>query len=829
MSQLTQVLTNLFDRHRIVFWYDEKRELRGEFDALALPGVEKIVLENNEFGVKHRLLREQPQQRFLLYHAGAPPAAIDNWLLDVQLANTVFRADQMALWLSELGLGQEFTATISPYGEFFQSARRRTALKAMLKADDSPRMVQVKMVAVAAGAEPRIDDILEALLDELAAEKDEKIKLLNRCGLDAVLWGQAERLYGYASAAPGIRDFALSLFKAGYALGLGDPADLNGDALVFLKRWKDSVAYHAAFETLSARCARDLGIEQDLRARDLRAVAELDVFELVDRKVLSDLAHGVAKRTLAAGDCGQIVRQRRRTHWYTAHEHTYEAIDLAAQLVELVNKVGLTADSLAEGVRQYADVWYQVDQLYRQFIYHMRESGQSTLLGALYEQVENTYTNRFLLPLNDRWQEQVDACIHWEAPPVKSQANFYAEYVHPFIRTGNKVVVVISDALRYEAGEELLRMIRQEDRYEATIEPLLSVLPSYTQLGMAALLPHETLGLSKNGVALVDGAPVQGLDARRNILSQALGGKGAAIRADDLLALNRDDSRALMRDANVIYVYHNHIDAVGDKRDTEERTCDAVAEALDELVRIIKKLANANANNMIVTADHGFIYQHRALDESDFASQEATGADITYRNRRFVLGSKLHATSSFKHFRAADIGLAGNVELLLPKSINRLRLKGAGSRYVHGGAALQEVVVPVVSINKKRQSDIGLVDVDILRGSSTAITTGQVSVAFYQTAPVTEKVQARTLHAGIYTEAGMLISDQPILVFDYTAENARERELRVQFVLTKAADAANHQEVILRLEEQVPETAYYREYKSARYTLRRSFTSDFDF
>jgi hypothetical protein len=194
-----------------------------------------------------------------------------------------------------------------------------------------------------------------------------------------------------------------------------------------------------------------------------------------------------------------------------------------------------------------------------------------------------------------------------------------------------------------------------------------------------------------------------------------------------------------------------------------------------------------------------------------------------------VLGSKLHATSSFKHFRAADIGLADNVELLLPKSINRLRLKGAGSRYVHGGATLQEVVVPVVSINKKRQSDIGLVDVDILRGSSTAITTGQVSVAFYQTAPVTEKLHARTLRAGIYTEAGVLISDQPVLVFDYTAENARERELRVQFVLTKAADAANNQEVILRLEEQVPETAYYREYKSARYTLRRSFTSDFDF
>ena len=61
----------------------------------------------------------------------------------------------------------------------------------------------------------------------------------------------------------------------------------------------------------------------------------------------------------------------------------------------------------------------------------------------------------------------------------------------------------------------------------------------------------------------------------------------------------------------------------------------------------------------------------------------------------------------------------------------------------------------------------------------------------------------------------MLISDQHTLTFDFAAENARERELRVQFVLTKAADAANNQEVILKLEEQVPDTAFYSEYKSA--------------
>ena len=44
--------------------------------------------------------------------------------------------------------------------------------------------------------------------------------------------------------------------------------------------------------------------------------------------------------------------------------------------------------------------------------------------------------------------------------------------------------------MRYEIGDELLSLIRQEDRYSAELEPALSMLPSYTQLGMAALLPN---------------------------------------------------------------------------------------------------------------------------------------------------------------------------------------------------------------------------------------------------------------------------------------------------------------------------------------------------
>jgi uncharacterized protein (TIGR02687 family) len=715
-------------------------------------------------------------------------------------------------------------------------------LKAKLAKDDTLAAVRMKMLAVCVNAntEARLDAILEMLLDELAAGEDGRIRLIKRAGLDAFLWDRMERRFGYDSESPGPRDFAIALFQSCYALGLEDEAaletqagpdrqaPLTSEAVVFLNRWKDSRRFHHAFETLSAECADILNIEADLQPRDARALAALDYFQLIDQKILSDLVQGVANRTISAAECANLIWRRRTTHWFDQFKHIYEAIDQAAQFISALDQTGLSIQSLADGVRKYAETWYPLDQAYRKFIYHARASQQVTLLQPLLERIENLYTNNFLLKVNDNWQQVVDASPTWDAAPIISQREFFQTYVNDFVKQQKKVVVIISDAMRFEIGAELIERVQGEDRYTAGLEPMLTMLPSYTQLGMAALLPNQTITL-KDMAAFVDGQDTRGTDNRSKILAQAVPDGATALRADRLLAMTREESRALFRDHQVIYVYHNRIDAVGDKRESEERVFEAVEEALTDLIDIIKKLANANVTNMLVTADHGFIYQHRPLDESEFASVDISGGDIQHRDRRFVIGSGLWATPSFRQFRPDEVGLQGTYEILIPKSINRLRQQGTGSRYVHGGAALQEVIVPVIRINKKRSSDLETVEVDILRSASAVISTGQLSVALYQEQPVSSKLQARTLRAGIYTQSGQLISDRHELIFDLASENPREREVTVRLVLSREADQANEQEVFLRLEEVVPDTAHYREYKSVRYTLRRSFTSDFDF
>lgn len=832
-DRISQALSRLFDKHRIVFWYDTKQELRSDYDAISIPNVEKLEIANNEYGLKYRILREAPEQKFLLYKEGTQPEDLDNWLLDVQLAHGEFRTDQVAIWLSELELDFQRAEVVEAHAEFFQAIKRREALRKWLESSspDSDRQLRLKMLAVCAGSEPRMDSVVETLLQQLAEERDDGIRLIERCGLDSFLWEQLTRFYGYEAREPSLRDFVIELFKSCYAMGTDGDVKLTGDALVFLKRWKDSRQFEQGFETLSAECAEVLGIEQDLGKRDFRDLVELDYFRLIDQKIISDLVRAVVGRTVTSGDVALWVRQRRQGHWYGEFRHLYEAIEFAARFVQKLGESRLTMDSLSDGVQRYSRSWYQLDQLYRKFTYHVRMSGQASLMGELSEQVENLYSNNYLLKLGDGFQVHVDAAPRWEADPVVQQKAFFEHWVGPYLRKDKRICVIISDAMRYEIGDELLGLIRQEDRYSAELEPALSTLPSYTQLGMAALLPNKSLAIADNdtGTVLVDGQSSQGTVNRTKILQAALDGRGQAVKAEDFMQLNRDDSRELLKGNDVLYIYHNRIDHTGDKMHSEGQAFEAAEQTLDDLIRLIKKLTAANANNLLITADHGFIYQNRELDESDFLGDAVSGDDIRYRDRRFVLGKGLSASPAFHHFSSEQLGLDGEMEVQIPKSINRLRLKGSGSRFVHGGASLQEVVIPVLKVNKKRQSDVSAVEVDILRGASSVITSGQLAVTLYQSGPVTEKVQPRQLRAGIYTQSGELISDSHELSFDLTSENPRERELQVRFVLSRKADEANGQEVFLKLEEQHAGTSHYKEYKSLRYLMRRSFTSDFDF
>ncbi|MBG0770808.1 MAG: BREX-1 system phosphatase PglZ type A, partial [Anaerolineaceae bacterium] len=198
MSNIQEALLSLFEKHRIVFWYDEKCEMQTEFADLQLEGVKRLEINNNEYGLKYKILREEPKQKFLLYHEGRQPKDMENWLLDVQLAHTVFSADQVSLWMAELELGPEYAALVREHQDFFAASSRREALRARDIKHNIHEMLKLKMIAVCLGptVEPTVENIVLALLEELAQDKTDAFESLNKFQLLEPLYEELKNRYG---------------------------------------------------------------------------------------------------------------------------------------------------------------------------------------------------------------------------------------------------------------------------------------------------------------------------------------------------------------------------------------------------------------------------------------------------------------------------------------------------------------------------------------------------------------------------------------------------------------------------------------------------------
>ena len=115
---------------------------------------------------------------------------------------------------------------------------------------------------------------------------------------------------------------------------------------------------------------------------------------------------------------------------------------------------------------------------------------------------------------------------------------------------------------------------------------------------------------------LAGGRSTQGTKYRGDALRAAVP-QAEAIQYSDLMAMNQDGRRQVMRN-KVVYVYHNVIDITGDNRTSEHRTFNAVEDAMEELAELVKHVhASLRVAQVIVTADHGFLYNARTLAEAD--------------------------------------------------------------------------------------------------------------------------------------------------------------------------------------------------------------------
>lgn len=851
-SALTEALAKCFGQNRIVFWYDDGGKCRSEFDETEIDGVEKLVIAGNEFGIKYKVLAEKPEGKFLIYSPKSQPAPADDWLYDLYLSGVSFSTDPKSMVVSEMGFPDDegvrlaITEKMLP---FFKSEQRKRDVKKLLSTlDRRPTVEDIELALICTVCRVRehlkIEHVLHVLLKELAEDKTDRIDELAKFDLEPALWKRLGIDYGYRNATnPSIVDFANKLFHDAFYPAVRDERyQLSHAALSFFNDWKNGVKTRETFKALSKAVAAKMNVAQDIAAVQIRDFGSLDVFRDIDAQIVKNLVAEADRGSMRADDAARLISQRKDSCYWLDFANAYQACEAAIRFFAALSTIDLTSADAGDAIAKYAGSWYQIDQQYRLFIEFYNEAKKADdcvidLFESLKSKVNGQYVHSYLDKQSVTFQGYVNGMTEWKFDGVKMQRDFWKDWI---ANAGVNVCVIISDGLRYEIGKELADAIEATHRYSAEITPMVSMLPSYTQLGMAALLPHKTLDICggpddlMNGWVFADGKSTQGLMTRKAILEALPGPKGTAIKYKDVMSMTKAQCRQWQSSANVLYVYHNIIDERGDKQASEDETPSAAREAISEIAKLIAKVGgDYRINKFIVTSDHGFQYQDCVLDASQYVEDEDCIKQASMSNNRFVIGRNLPESTILSNFKSEQLGLAPGADIRIAKGITRMHRQGSGVKFVHGGASLQEIVVPVVEIQHVRSTreDVVPVDAEILVDGSGRITTNRFSVSVYQTSPVGEDFSRRVVRLSLRSTHGELLSDEVQMVLDSEAVTVQDRTKSAMLTLNHAANVMGSGSVVLKMEsgrERGGGLVDFDIYKEKPMTLRLAVANFFD-
>jgi uncharacterized protein (TIGR02687 family) len=814
-NRVADALRALLAGQHAVFWHDVDQAFSTLLDTLDLGDDVQVVKVEEQPALRVKLdiesdLAAGGHRRWLLYTTAAAPEPTHDWLLDVRLRAKTFRADSNSMLLEDLGLS---TLSLLPHltlrSKFLRAKDRVDRLKRLVLPGDDAEALDRKMMAVLVRS-----DEADALALAMRLMHGLWVPGEARVGDEPKAWGEIvtqelgsafwllmELQLGYREPAPSLHDLLTRVLVTDLArtINVVCPPSLEhlvlpnrvlaANASVLAGRWRGDLNLHKSYADLASAVSQTLDLPSQLAPLEPEDLLECVTFPAVERHIVAALKQRVSRQGGAVLPALRpMVAKRRDGPWVArtlagasdenrALAACYDALEAAAEFMALKERHahGLSFADARDAVAQYRGELFGFDQLYRRF-HHAASQVEPmgwALLHELRDVVEQAYSDWFMPQLSSAWSKLLDApsglLSNWQVSDLPLQRHFFDDRV-----AGNskKIFVVISDALRYEAAEELARDINSKNRLTAQLDAVLGVLPSYTTLGMAALLPHQTLEYRGNGEVFADGLPTATLDARSSLLAKY---SGLAIKHDELLALGRDKGRERVRDQRVVYVYHDRIDMLGDKQASEGQTFEAVADTLTELQAIVSFIINAlNGSTVLVTADHGFIYQESALDSADKAALGDKPEGTLKAKKRYLIGRALPANAKVwqgnTEITAGTSPGNGSVDFWLPKGTARFHFAG-GAKFVHGSAMPQEVIVPVLTVleNESGAAHTRQVALSLL-GASNKVVTNTQRFEFIQSEAVSARVLPRSVTVSL-RDGQVLVSDEQVLTFDSTSSS----------------------------------------------------------
>ncbi len=816
-----------FYQRRIIFWYDEDKEFEDKLDEVVLENAKVIALTgNNAFSVKKLLSLDDLTTNYLVYSPLAYNRPDDNWLLDVELYSEAFRADLISIWMDEMGLvsNPAMRKQVKNYRTYFNAKDRRLKVSTQNEIPATPAQLHMAVMAAMCGlkdAQPNmiLRSVFRAGLD---LKNNTVYQDFLKYHADGAFWAMVRQGYGFVEEEPDLGRLAIHLLltaatrtmRQEYLAGLDGFISMPHQAYCydFISEWLHSDKVN------SSEAGRECGLGWDIQqlydvARYVEDEAHLhqrfekltvddlagtECFPCINEVILAKLMTEISDHIIDVDTITSTVEKRRTCAWYEPFENFYDGILQVANMQSFFKEHSAgfhTAE--AKGIwKEYTESYYQMDTYYRLFQLSFQKSLETTniLLDDLFkhvvDKVEGLYTHWFLSELGNNWSDVCaeELATYGKVLEVPQQEEFY----HSHIKSSDtRVFVIVSDAMRYEVAATMADQLQRETQSKVSISSMQSIFPSITKFGMAALLPHKELTVEvRNDVLTVLADGQSTASTYRNKVLKSENPASVALKYNDIIAMKRAERSALVKGMNVVYIYHDTIDEASHTSDTVVfSACDKAISELKNLVRII--VNEFGGTNILITADHGFLYTYSPLTEDDKVDKTSfNGMDVEY-GRRYAIMQK----GAQPNYLLPVKLLGGKTEFdgFTPRESIRIKMNGGGMNFVHGGISLQEMVVPVIEYHylrnasmeykrNKQKYDTKPVMLNLL-SANRKISNMIFSLNFYQKDAVSNNREVATYQIYFTDENGKRISDVQKIIADKTSDNGAERTFRCQFNL----------------------------------------------
>lgn len=391
----------------------------------------------------------------------------------------------------------------------------------------------------------------------------------------------------------------------------------------------------------------------------------------------------------------RAVWDSRRSSIWLSHEDRLAEWSLASRTLELLETAERlstpkfpTLESIVQG---YAMNWRDLDRHHREMEQAVNQwQGDHDGLDTLVARARSAYFRSV-----EALQAEFIRLVMAEGWPVSGgqtmwNSQIFSKVVAPALEAGKRVAYVLVDSLRYELGAEIEKQL--SDKYKVTLHTVCAQLPTYTEIGMASLMPdaESVLKLVQKDDKLVTtlgGEAATTPSARFVYLQSRKGDQCGDLNLDDLI---RQKKPKIADKIKLLVVRTNDLDTLA--HGSPHQVHQIIPTLVRQIIRGLTKLADLGFEQAVIATDHGFILVHE--QGAGNVAPLPTGTWLVKKDR-CLLGAGT-ADSANLVMKAAELGIPGDVEdFAAPKTLIPY---SRGNMYYHEGLSLQECVLPCLSV-----------------------------------------------------------------------------------------------------------------------------------